>query len=523
MIPRKEDVLASLSLVTEPWIPVRTLEGRLVEVGLREVLLQANAYQRIEDASPLVVAALHRLLLAVAHRALLGPTNPEQAVEWWENGFPEGVINDYLTRWEDRFDLFNPEHPFYQVPDFTLELSSRSWTALAAELNSDNSKVLFDHTEVANPHSIKPAEAARLLVAHQTFALSAGKSVLAHTVTAPVATAALVLVVGDNLRETLCLNMVSKSSSVWEADKPVWELEPPTIEQMKKGPKQTASGLVQRYTWLTRSIHLEPEEEAGETAVRWMAYASGVRYESDGDLDPMVAYRKDDERGYLPIGFRRDRGFWRDFLALLPHQGHTSKYQSPQVVNRAVDLYRWSDRPKQPLRTWVLGQASVSGRAKIELWRSETFNLPTALLSDKETYGVIRWALEQAEQAGKMLNAAVQHLAASLLSAGNRQPLKSDVTKLVNSFPLYYPYWSNLEVRFSGLLARLTPDFSEEGVKAYWIKAVSDAAKFAWTKTIQSLGSDARALRAQASAQSRMDVYLAGLRRQVRVLEEEVA
>jgi CRISPR system Cascade subunit CasA len=81
---------AKFSLLEEPWIPVLR-EGRVEEVGLREALLQAHNITRIETPSPLEEAALHRLLLAVLHRALMGPRRLEDVLDWWRAGrFPRG-------------------------------------------------------------------------------------------------------------------------------------------------------------------------------------------------------------------------------------------------------------------------------------------------------------------------------------------------------------------------------------------------------------------------------------------------
>lgn len=249
--------MPTFNLITEPWIPVR--EGAAHKlVSLEAALLEAHRYNRIEDPSPLVTVSLHRLLLAVLHRALAGPEDAEQAAEWFEEGFDANRVRAYLERYRHRFDLFHPEAPFYQVADFGPERSSRSWTVLAPELNSDNNKVLFDHTITSRPRPLLPAEAARLLVSNQTFAISAGKSVLCHTATAPVATAALALVLGDNLHQTLCLNLVPYSEREHAQDAATWEQPPLKVTDMAdcEAARGSAKGIVHRYTWLARSVRL---------------------------------------------------------------------------------------------------------------------------------------------------------------------------------------------------------------------------------------------------------------------------
>ena len=167
--------MSRFNLIDEKWIPVRFLDGTREERGLRDTLLRSNEIAAIEDPSPLVVAALHRFLLAVLYRALEGPTEIDRAKDLFKSGLPGEKIMAYLEMWRDRFWLFDEKYPFGQVPTFKPK-NWRAWTALAVEYNADTAKVLFDHTSEEEPGSISPAAAVRWLLATQTFAVSTGKS-----------------------------------------------------------------------------------------------------------------------------------------------------------------------------------------------------------------------------------------------------------------------------------------------------------------------------------------------------------
>ncbi len=54
--------MSRFNLIDEKWIPVKFPDGTRDELGIRDTLLRAGEIQSIEDASPLVVAALHRFL-----------------------------------------------------------------------------------------------------------------------------------------------------------------------------------------------------------------------------------------------------------------------------------------------------------------------------------------------------------------------------------------------------------------------------------------------------------------------------
>ena len=60
--------MAAFNLINEPWIPYTMLDGTQEHLGIQGVLVQARNIKEIGGESPPVVAALHRLLLAVLHR-----------------------------------------------------------------------------------------------------------------------------------------------------------------------------------------------------------------------------------------------------------------------------------------------------------------------------------------------------------------------------------------------------------------------------------------------------------------------
>ena len=104
----------SFNLVHQPFVPCRRMDGSFAELSLLEAFGEAHRIQAISDNSPLVTAALHRLLLAILHR-VVGPATPQDWAALWQEhgkGLPVERIRDYLLRWEHRFDLFDESHPF---------------------------------------------------------------------------------------------------------------------------------------------------------------------------------------------------------------------------------------------------------------------------------------------------------------------------------------------------------------------------------------------------------------------------
>ena len=482
--------MSRFNLIDEKWIPVRFLDGTRNELGIRDTLLRSKEIAAIEDPSPLVVAALHRFLLAVLYRALEGPTDIDQAKALFKAGLPGEKITAYLEKWRDRFWLFDEKYPFGQIPTFAPK-TWRAWTAIAAEHNADNAKVLFDHVDVEAPGTISEGAAARWILATQTFSVSCGKSELSHTGTAPSATAAMVLPLGRDLQDTLLLSLVPQNREITSNDRPLWERSPESIEVLKKGFERVSSGYADRYTWRIRSIFLEANESG---RIGRLAFASGVANASKHQTDPMLGYRIVDEKGKLPIQFR-DRGLWRDFDSLLPDESHLA----PQVIEHATALTR-SNRERFPRSVIVLGQAN--NKAKIEYWRMERFALPEALTGDRFIRTEIRQFLKDAEEAQKSLWLACRSFARDLLSRGEREPAGKDISGFVEQIPVNSWYWAALESRFHEILREYTLDRDDEDIRCLWLKFVRDTLKAAWEqhRTSVSMG-DAWAIRALVKAE----------------------
>jgi len=474
-------------LTEEPWIPVR-FRGKSKDLSLEETLLRAHEIERLEDPSPLVEAALFRLLLAVLHRALQGPEDKWELFDLYNEGrFPEEIIQNYLNTHRERFWLFHPETPFYQVADLPTD-DPLPWTKLRPEIASGNNPTLFSHAYDDNPAPASYAEAARHLVAHQTFAPGGLIRRLGVTagVDAPLARAAAFIPQGESLFESLVHSLVRYSP---EGDEPVWEMPPVKTAELEadanKRPKKKLSfeGRTRVYTWLSRAVRLIPENGR----VRYMGYGPGIE-PLNPELyheDPHVAYRENKGR-LLPVRLREDRAFWRDFTALYPEKGTGIP---PSAIEAAIEVKNKFSR-REPLALAVFGQ--VTDQSKVLEIRREHYPLPT-----RQDRGEIRialnTALETTEKVASCLRTAGWITATRLLSL-HRNPDSGEVRALLNSFPLLPLYYQILGAEFPRFLAALDRDL--EAAKTLWNQAVEQAWKSAWRETRAALGTEARTLKA---------------------------
>lgn len=489
--------MAKFNLIDEPWIPVLK-GGRVVEVGIGEALLRAHEFTRIETPSPLEEAALHRLLLAVLHRALRGPRRLEDVLDWWrEGGFPQDPIRDYLNRFRDRFFLFHPEAPFLQVADLPEE-NPLPWSKLLPELASGNNPTLFDHTTEENLPKATYAQAARALLVHQAFAPGGllRRYGVGSAKDAPVARPALFLPTGRNLLETLLLNLVPYNPG---EDAPIWEIPPLRFGDLEGG--KTAwplSGRTRVYTWPARGVRFLDEGNG----VRFMGYGPGVEPLEAPHRDPMVAQRLDAKGNLLVLRLSEERSFWRDFSAMLPRQGGKVAATLEHAENLQGELEE-SEEVRVNLR--VLGQ--VSDQAKILDVRREVYPLPSGLLTPRAEENLEK-ALKMAEVLGQGLGRLALRVAQAVVGKRDHKELAD----FARSLPLERLYWHVLDGAFPGFFARV----EEEASLDLWREALRGAALEAWKATRRFLGTGARHLKALAQGEQEFGRLLGELGEEVR-------
>ena len=78
--------MATFDLRTEPWIPVRYVDGKSGEVGLRNALVEAHHIRELDLDNPMETAALYRLLLALTIR--INPETEDESA--WFDRWDEG-------------------------------------------------------------------------------------------------------------------------------------------------------------------------------------------------------------------------------------------------------------------------------------------------------------------------------------------------------------------------------------------------------------------------------------------------
>ena len=485
--------MSDFDLIERAWIPARTLSGEPVLLGLRALLARAHELRGIEDASPLVSAALNRLTLALLYRALR-PTKLSQLRALLEAGrFNMNVIDPHLDEHRPRFELFG-QKPFFQVGNLKFT-EDTSVAKLAVERSSGNNKALFDHSLDGRPPTLSYAEAARLLVAHQAFALSGGRSAggLAYNSDAPSPRAALIFVTGTNLLETLVGNLIPyKDEEAAAEDLALWEQPEVTLASLLAGQQRPLGPgeFARLYTWPSRTVRLLPTEQG----VSRMFYGSG--WQAVGTWrDPAVAYEKPQkaDADFVSVKFNREKGFWRDFGALVPPDAQ----DRPRVLSVAEEFSEFL-APNGVLRLTLLGQVVRPGKAVVDAWRSETYPLPLSLLHSDQVRRSLNEATKRAEEVGEAVHSAGYALAQNLAD--------SEIAgKLLQNLPLERTYWATLETLFPNFLTQLAQMTDSDAAYESWTDQVLLTVREAFRVTRRALGHRGQEIKAVVAGEYRLE------------------
>jgi CRISPR system Cascade subunit CasA len=519
----------TFNLVDEPWITCVMPNGKVKHEGIFQTLAGATQYAEIRDPSPLVTVALHRLLLAVLHR-VFGPESPEAWADLWQDGlgsFDTKQLGTYLKHpaIHSRFDLFDTKHPFYQTASLPLGTLDKKtgrpkfvkpiWQ-LAHELAYSDSMNLFAHF-TANDWETRPVdEAARWLIAFQGFALGGlitteeGKKAQDGSADAgQLVKSAVVLARGDNLFQTLLLNLVHHSADDEtpfkfraDADRPAWERE-----DEPKPVDRRYDGYLDLLTWQSRRVKLVAERDpdgrllgvSGVVAMKGFQLPDEYwRY----NYETMVGYlRAKDAKGkqdpWPPLGFRVGRDLWRDSHALF--QTVAEGCQRPRTLSWVGELRQAGHLKRQQVQLDVAGMSA--DRAKIFFWRHETLPLPLAYLDRPVLVESLKHALGLAEEVASVLRAAAWAVAANWMTANPEMKPDTDrVRDLVDSFAPDRLYWSRLERPFRHFLVDLAADGADRTacISDWYWNSLDRAARKAFDQSIGRIdgGRDLKAVNA---------------------------
>ena len=324
-------------LLDEPWIKVLDEQNVTREVSLIDIFTNAHRYKRLAGETVTQDAAILRLLLAVAitvfyrYRAdgcedcVLEYDDPEEEIlnrwsEYWDSGaFNANVFQEYLETYRERFYLFHPETPFWQVADLEDGLSYtiiNLYGNIKESKNQEN-KHHFHMTDGKYVENISFAETARWLVFNNAYSKMIkykGERSLKNAKVGRVSELGLIVADSDNIYKLLLLNLCALKNGefVWKEPRPIWETE----YKVEVGHEIIApDNLPELYTMQSRRIKLN---KCDGKVIGYMA-TRGNHYNLKNDpTEQMTILKYDKDCDIVPRKHNENIEIWKEFVALLP-------------------------------------------------------------------------------------------------------------------------------------------------------------------------------------------------------------
>ncbi|MFF5447117.1 type I-E CRISPR-associated protein Cse1/CasA [Streptomyces sp. NPDC012888] len=485
-------------LVSRPWLPVQLCDGSSAEFSLKEVFARAGEIRRLVGDVPTQEFALMRLLLAILHDAVDGPEDVDAWQELSEDPRSFAAVAPYLDRHRERFDLLHPTQPFFQVADLRTQKDEvASLNRLVADV--PNGEPFFTMRQ-PGAEQLTFAEAARWLVHAHAFDTSGIKS---GAVGDPrvkggkvypqgvgwAGNLGGVFAEGDDLRQTLLLNLVATDNAAVTVDKddrPAWRRAPCGPEALTETEAAARpTGPRDLYTWQSRRIRLHHDGRAVHGVV--LSYGDPLPASDGHRREPMTGWRRsipqEKKLGrplvYMPRQHDPARSAWRSLESLLTssteeqtvQRGEPARYLRAGVLKWIAELTHERLLPRDLLiRPRLISAVYGTQQSVIDEVVDDGFAMPVLLLHETDPR-YAREAIEAVEDSTKAVN-ALGDLAADLARAASRAPDPSRDTARDLGF---------------GLL---------DGPYRQWLAGLGDtddphAARFGWQRTAYRIVRDA--------------------------------
>jgi CRISPR system Cascade subunit CasA len=408
------------NLIDESWILVLDKKGQTKELSIFETLEQAPDLIKLAGESVAQDFAMLRLLLAILHAVIgkredgsytkLGETrNPDsregQLDRWkylWEKKtLPIDDIEAYLREYYDRFYLFHPETPFYQMSG---EIATQGSMYKVSKLNGNivessnsNTNRIFSNRQGDMKDRLSYSEAARwllFLIGFDDTSLKKRVNPEKNSISKGwLGDLGLIANEGNNLFETLMLNLVllrDADRELWMTERPVWQREPIKMDRV---PVEFPDNSSEILTLQSRLVKLNRDEKSQE--ITGFYILGGNFYQKDIEVinEHMTIWKKGgnkSERQYQPKVNTPDKQAWRDLGSLLAAKVQDDEIPKPGVI-RWVENLLDHDIDLEFIRLITAGVKYGGPPAnEIQDHFSDSIGFSSELIKEKNLYWQIR-------------------------------------------------------------------------------------------------------------------------------------
>ncbi len=357
------------NLIDEPWIKTVALDGSERMYGLKDLFLNAHELSFLAGETELQNVAVLRLLVAISVTVMYrydSNGNEENLLDrkeaisryrkLWNQGRFSNSILEYFEIWHNRFDLFDEEYPFYQVPakyrkSMAVKPDAKNKTGVlylvspygdsdklgwvgatgvnGEILQSGNTVSPFSTKSKLDEYKMTMAETARWLIYYMAFADCSSKIPGKWNSGMTFASSgALIHPMGKTLFETimLCSVLLNHNEKTYSTVSPTWEKEDYAKINASPYGEALPDNLPELYTQLSRKVMIH---RCGNE-IDGIFVAAGDRYGTvNAFLEPMFAFHPDktDKTGNTlkPNHLRENEMGWKAFEAVL---GNVNNFHS---------------------------------------------------------------------------------------------------------------------------------------------------------------------------------------------------
>lgn len=300
-------------VLTEPWIPVIDLQGNRRELGILDVLEQADRLREIADSAVTYEYGVFRLLCTF----LMDAYRPE---EWsdlqriYQTGkFDMQIIQKYVETCRQEgvsFDLFDTETPFLQAKfNEMYDKKLISVASLNIALPSGHNHVHFEHC-LEDDQVMTCAEAARGLCAINLFCVATTQEYPSTVNGMPP----VYFVLEDkNLFGSLVYSMISRDEAgnmSYSDPPPVWRCRSEIVPKQE----ETETSVLYGMMYPCRRVFLQPDDDGN---IHRMYRCQGKNYIGyDAWRDPHVSYLFQD-KGRISLKPNMEKEPWRNITSII--------------------------------------------------------------------------------------------------------------------------------------------------------------------------------------------------------------
>jgi len=419
----------SFNTLTEPWIPVLKDDMSIVEVSLGDAVLNAHLYKFVAAENPIVNASLYRLLVTFLSRACNINSKNRLLELWKQKQICSQDIDKYIFKWKNRFDVFDPDVPFFQ------NVSSAEEVKFFVKKNvhpvhrlffvGETSRTYFVHVSDADASNRQydHARIVRLLISSQQYAISAGRG---YRKSLSFTSGGIYLLEGKNLLETLLLNSAAATSRNNSDDKPCWEEDVGYFRSSKSVP----SGFYSTLTWLVVRQKLLPNWQ-------YLKRDKNGRKIDYTHIDPFSIVLPGSNK--KPVTLKCNTGnFWKDFHSFLSqHETSRGNNNTGLMALRQLPFDILNER-KPSIACFGMDASN----SEIKSWREDHYSMPLSIV-DKELSSDLESLVGVAAKAERAMYSVF--LSTCKNSSSRKSMIKRYIEKTNEAF-----YWTPLEDEFWG-------------------------------------------------------------------------